>query len=324
MKIQHPFPLYFSLFLLFLATTTILISPSHGALGKCNPSDYNALMNTKKSLKNPYELTSWNPNTDCCEWYEVKCDPKTNRITEFSLVGSSSVGGLSGQIPSSIGSLSYLESVGFWNYKHIIGSIPLSIKVKASQLPRSQLSESLSGSIPPNLSELKNLEAIHLDRNRLMGPIPESFGSFPGPTTPSHLYLSHNQLSGQIPKSLDALDSSIDLSWNRFVGNASMLFNPNHGSTYYMDLSRNQFEFDLTKAKFPMSLIWLDLSHNKIFGRIPEEIKGLGLETFNVSYNNLYGKIPYGGKMQSFHNTAYFLNKCLCGPPLMGCKKLNA
>ncbi|KAI3949601.1 hypothetical protein MKW98_020923 [Papaver atlanticum] len=348
MKIQHSFSLYYSLLLLFLATTAILISPSHGALGKCNPSDYKALMNIKKSLNNPYELTSWKPNTDCCEWYEVKCDRKTNRITELSLVRSSSVGGLSGQIPSSSGSLPYLESIVFRNYKNITGSIPLSItKLKhLSSLDLSYLSLSgpvpnflnqltaltylglsfnqFTGSIPPNLSELKNLVAMDLSMNRLTGSIPETFGSFPGPTT-LHLYLSHNQLSGRIPKSLGALDGSIDLSWNRFVGDASMLFNPYHGSAYYIDLSRNQFEFDLTKVKFPMSLIWLDLSHNKIFGRIPDEIKGLvGLQTFNVSYNNLCGKIPYGGKMQSFHNTAYFHNKRLCGPPLMGCKNLNA
>ncbi|KAI3982118.1 hypothetical protein MKX01_019024 [Papaver californicum] len=109
-------------------------------------------MNIEKSLTNPYELTSWVPNTDCCEWYVVKCDRKTNRIKDFSLFQSSS--------------------------------------------------------------------------------------------------------------------------------------------------------FDLTKVKFPKTLTWLDLSHNKIFGRLPEEIKGSELELLNVRCHNLCGKLPYGGKTQSFHNTA--------------------
>ncbi|RZC71843.1 hypothetical protein C5167_035661 [Papaver somniferum] len=181
-----------------------------------------------------------------------------------------------------------------------------------------------SGSIPPNLSELKNLESIDLSRNRLKGSIPEFFGRFPGPLIPN-LFLSHNQISGPIPKSLGALDyGSIDLSRNRFVGDASVFFNTKHGLTRYIDLSRNLFEFDLSNVKFPKSLTWLDLSHNKIFGRIPKEISGLKLQMLNVSYNSLCGKIPYGGKMQSFEKNEYFHNKCLCGPPMAGCKKVNA
>ncbi|KAI3964400.1 hypothetical protein MKX01_028735 [Papaver californicum] len=338
MKIQQPSPLYFSLFLLFLAaTTTTLISPSHGALGKCNPSDYKALMNIKKSLNNPYELTTWVPNTDCCEWYVVKCDPKTNRINELSLFQRTTGGGLSGQIPSSVGDLPYLESLMFRKFKNITGTIPQSItKLKhLRSLDLTYLSLSgpvpnflnqltaltfldlsfneFTGSIPSTLSELKNLESIDLSRNRLTGSIPESFGRFPGPIIPHLFFL------------LGALDyGSIDLSWNRFVGDASVFFNAKHGLTSSIILSRNQFEFDLTKVNFPKSLTWLDLSHNKIFGSIPEEIKGLELQMLNVSYNRLCGKIPHGGKMQNFDNTNYFHNKCLCGPPMTDSKKVNA
>lgn len=86
--------------------------------------------------------------------------------------------------------------------------------------------------------------------------------------------------------------------------------------TRLIDLSRNLLEFDLTKVKFPKSLTSLDISHNKIFGGIPEEIKGLDLQLLNVSYNRLCGQIPNGGKLQSFGNTSYFHNRCLCGPPL--------
>ncbi|KAI3845796.1 hypothetical protein MKW98_016555, partial [Papaver atlanticum] len=247
---QHSFSLYYSLFLLFLAITTTLVSPSHGALGKCNPSDYKALMNIKKSLNNPYELTSWKPNTDCCEWYVVKCDRTTNRIKEFSLFQSSSVGGLSGQISSSIGDLPYLETIIFRSFKNVTGPIPQSI------------------------TKLKHLTMLEL---------------------------SHLSLSGPVPNFLNQLTN-----------------------LNYLDLSSNQLEFDLAKVKFPKSLTWLDLSNNKIFGTIPEDMKDLDLHMLNVSYNNLCGKIPYGGKMQSFQNTAYFHNKCLCGPPMTGCKKVIA
>ncbi|KAI3942264.1 hypothetical protein MKW92_006431 [Papaver armeniacum] len=306
MKIQHSFPLYYSLILLFLATTTTLISPSHGALGKCNPSDYKALMNIKKSLNNPYHLASWVPNTDCCEWYVVKCDRNTNRINELTVfqgeisgqIPSSHLTNVTGTIPRSITKLKRLIMLDL-THLSLSGPVPNFLN-QLTTLTYLDLSfNQFTGSIPPNLSELKNLGAINLSRNRLTGSIPESFGIL----------------------SLGSLDyGRIHLSRNRFAGDASVFFNAKHGLTSYIDLSRNQIEFDLSKVEFPKSLTWLDLSHNKIFGRIPEEIKGLELHMLNVSYNRLCGKIPYGGKMQSFDNTDYFHNKCLCGPPMAGCK----
>ncbi|KAI3969989.1 hypothetical protein MKW92_014111 [Papaver armeniacum] len=329
MKIQHSFPLYYSLILLFLAITIILISPSHGALGKCNPSDYKALMNFKKSLspsESSWELTSWVQNTDCCDWHGVTCDDKANRVEGLDISASD----ISGQIPSSVGDLPYLVSFAFSNSKNVTGSIPQSItKLKhlrmlalgslslSGPVPNflNQLSaltyldlsyNQFSGSIPPSLSDLNNIETIHLGGNKLTGSIPESFGRFTGMDS---LELSGNKLTGPIPKSLGALNIHyVDLSRNKLVGDASMLFNPNHGLTSHIDLSRNQFEFDLSKVKFPKDLNWLDISHNKIFGGIPEEIKSLdNLYKLKVGYNKLCGKIPAGGIMQRFKSTSFFI-----------------
>ena len=80
-------------------------------------------------------------------------------------------------------------------------------------------------------------------------------------------------------------------------------------------------DFDLTNVKFRVTLIHLDLSHNMIRGRIPEQIKDLNLfNGLNMSYNRLCGKIPSGGKSRKYDVTAYFHNKCLCGTPLPACK----
>ncbi|KAI3845793.1 hypothetical protein MKW98_016552 [Papaver atlanticum] len=333
MRIHHQCPLYYSLFL-FLLATAILISPSHGYLGKCNPSDYKALMNIKKSLS-PYEfsweLNSWVQNTDCCDWHGVICDDKSNCVAGLSILG----GEISGQIPSSVGDLPYLVSLSFRNIKNITGSVPQSI-TKLKHLIRLDLSylslsgpvpnflnqltalnfldlsyNQISGSIPPNLSDLKHIRTIQLDGNELTGSIPELFGKFTG--TVPELYLSRNKLTGPIPKSLGALGyREINLSRNKLTWDASILFNPNHSSTTFIDLSRNQFEFDFTNVKFPKDLNWLDISHNKIFGGIPEEIKDLeSLEMLKVGYNRLCGKIPTGGNMERFKSTSFFHNKCL-------------
>ncbi|CAL5346717.1 unnamed protein product [Camellia sinensis] len=67
-------------------------------------------------------------------------------------------------------------------------------------------------------AKLTNLAAIHLDRNKLTGIIPESFRKFTG-SVPD-LYLSHNQLTRPVPKSLGNLDfTRLDLSRNQLLGN---------------------------------------------------------------------------------------------------------
>jgi Leucine-rich repeat (LRR) protein len=165
---------------------------------------------------------------------------------------------------------------------------------------------------------LPNLGALHLDRNRLIGSIPESFGTFKG-SVPD-LYLSHNQLTGEIPASLGNMDFSvIDLSRNKLVGDASMLFGLNK-TTRNVYLSRNILKFNLSNVTFPSGLDNLDISHNKIFGSIPPQMTQIPLQSLNMSYNRLCGQIPVGGKLQSFDNSTYFHNRCLCGVPLENCK----
>ncbi|XP_022151656.1 polygalacturonase inhibitor-like, partial [Momordica charantia] len=134
------------------------------------------------------------------------------------------------------------------------------------------------------------------------------------------LYLSHNQLSGEIPTSLAGIDFNvIDLSRNKLQGDASMIFGGNK-TTQIVNLSRNLLEFNLSAVVFPQSLTSLDLNHNKIFGGIPPEMTKLSFQFMNVSYNRLCGEIPVGGQLQSFDVYSYFHNKCLCGAPLGSCK----
>ena len=92
----------------------------------------------------------------------------------------------------------------------------------------------------------------------------DSFGKFTG-SVPD-LYLSHNQLTGEVPNSLGDLNFTvIDFSRNKLVGDISFLFGSNK-TIQIVDFSRNLFKFDLTKVVFPASLTSLDLNHNTITG----------------------------------------------------------
>ncbi|KAL3812334.1 hypothetical protein ACJIZ3_013602 [Penstemon smallii] len=304
---------------------------------KCNPQDKKVLLQIKKDLNNPYHLASWNPNTDCCSWYVVDCDPITNRINNLHVFAAN----ISGQIPDAVGNLPFLESLMFHKITNLTGTIPSSItkltRLKSltiswtnisGQIP-SFLSElkaltsldlsfnNFNGQIPPELAQLRNLTGLRLDRNQLTGSIPESFGEL----TPSlqYIYMSHNQISGTIPKGWGSLNFTlIQLQRNRIEGDVSVLFGKNK-TVDQVDISRNLLEFDFSNLEFPESLGTLDLNHNRITGSLPMGLIDVENLNLNVSYNRLCGRIPVGGRLQELDYTAYFHNRCLCGAPLPEC-----
>jgi len=61
----------------------------------------------------------------------------------------------------------------------------------------------------------------------------------------------------------------------------------------------------------------LDFSLNQLGGQIPQSLSSLSfLGYLNLSFNNLTGKIPSGTQLQGFTTLSYMGNHDLCGPPL--------
>ncbi|XP_031487273.1 polygalacturonase inhibitor-like [Nymphaea colorata] len=275
--------------------------------------------------------------TDCCHLTNmIRCNPNTSSVTSFTLNSYQ----LNAPIPAAIGKFANLQYVSIHNMPNLHGGIPPSFASltkltylrisgtnvsgpiptwlnRLTNLESLDLSfNQLSGSIPPTLANLPKLTMLHLDRNMLTGPLPDSFGQFRGANL--QIFLSHNSLSGAVPKSLAQADfARIDLDRNQLVGDPSPLFNNRSKSLTSIILSRNLFNFDLTSVVFPSGLWILDFSHNMIYGSIPTQIVELpNLQQFNVSYNRLCGEIPQGGNMQKLDSSSYMHNRCLCGPPL--------
>ncbi|KAL0900314.1 hypothetical protein Bca101_084275 [Brassica carinata] len=299
----------------------------------CNSKDEHTLLQIKKHFNNPDLLSTWTPATDCCtSWTGIECT--NGRVTLLSMSKDDK---LFGHIPDQIGDLPELQSLDM-SFMNLTGNIPRTI-TKLKYLDFLFLKwNRLSGPIPEYIKELKNvtfmdlsfnkftgpvpgwltqmpkLQTFQIDNNSLTGPIPNSFGSFVDNVP--NLFLSNNKLSGKIPESLSKIDfQAIVLGGNSFTGDGSMFFGGNK-RTVQVDLSRNKFEFDLSKIKFGKSMALLDLSHNQIFGTLPRELTELHLQRFNISYNRLCGKIPRGGKLQTFKSYEFAHNRCLCGSPL--------
>ncbi|CAI9100125.1 OLC1v1037055C1 [Oldenlandia corymbosa var. corymbosa] len=170
-------------------------------------------------------------------------------------------------------------------------------------------SGNISAPIPPPIGT----SSPEASRN-LLDTGPELHPTFISPTTIS---------PGPVPESFGNLNFSIeiDLSRNQLDGDPSFLFGKSK-TVQSIDLSRNMFEFNFSKVEIPVNLTYLDLSHNKIFGSLPQGLTEMRLGSLNVSYNRLCGEIPQGGELQSFqfHEYSFLHNRCLCGAPLPPCK----
>ncbi len=187
----------------------------------------------------------------------------------------------------------------------------------------------LSGTLPPSLGNLSNLQDLYLGTNQLTGPIPTQIGSLMSlqslvlggcsPLPCNFLPGTTNQLSGNIPTQLGNLTSlrHLDLSGNQLtgsiptqIGSATSLqdlylgFNHLSGgiptqignltSLHYLGLSSNQLSGGIpTQIGNLSSLRYLDLSRNQVTGSIPTQIgSATSLQFLYLADNHLSGSIP--------------------------------
>ncbi|OEL16966.1 Polygalacturonase inhibitor 1 [Dichanthelium oligosanthes] len=321
---------------LLLLLLYVYTAPSSAA--DCDPADRAALLRVKAQLGDPVRLSAWQPSTNCCAWDPaVICDaagrvtalalyslpdvsarvpPALGDLAALEILQVVSVPGMSGPVPASFANLTRLRDLDI-NGTSISGPVPGSLLAGATKLSTLAIANSkLAGPIPASLAALPNLRYLDLSGNLLTGAIPPGLlhGSF------RFLLLSSNQLTGEIPSGYGDDDvDTINLSRNQLTGDPSpFLFGITKPSAK-IDLSWNALEFDMTGVRFPHHLRFLDLSHNRIRGRVAKSLMDVRLEHLDVSYNELCGEIPAGRFMSAHGAECYAHNRCLCGTPLPPC-----
>ncbi|KAL1370837.1 hypothetical protein HN51_001020 [Arachis hypogaea] len=163
--------------LLLILVLTADASPST-EVNTMLPSDAVSLLSfkSKADLDNKL-LYALNERYDYCEWQGVKC--AQGRVVRFVVQGFS-----------------------------LRGTFAADTLARLDQLRVLSLrNNSLSGTIP-DLSPLKNLKSLFLDRNRFSGTFPLSVLTLHRLVT---LSLAHNELAGPIPVRLNSLDRLISL-----------------------------------------------------------------------------------------------------------------
>ncbi|PUZ45263.1 hypothetical protein GQ55_8G207800 [Panicum hallii var. hallii] len=174
----------------------------------------------------------------------------------------------SGRLPSTLANLTMLSELYLAN-NNFVGPIPSGLfNISTPSIGLDLSYNSLEGSIPQEIGNLKSLVEFHAESNKLSGEIPAALGDCQGLR---YLYLQNNILTGNITGHLSQLKSLeiFDLSSNnlsgqipKFLGNLTMLS--------YLNLSFNNFMGEVPTFGVFANATAISIQHNgKLCGGIP-------------------------------------------------------
>lgn len=164
----------------------------------------------------------------------------------------------------------------------------------------------IAGEIPEEIGQMSNLVSLRLENNQFSGSIPSSFSNL---TKLENLWLSNNQLSGSLPdlSRLIALET-LSVSNNTLSGDIPAFGKVGSLKLADIDLSGNKLTGKLTEDLQNLTeLTYLILTDNLLSGDLPAEVLGAetggawsdiknltNLRFLLLSNNNFTGTIPSG------------------------------
>ncbi|WMV60167.1 hypothetical protein MTR67_053552 [Solanum verrucosum] len=213
------------------------------------------------------------------------------RLSENSFIGP---------FPASILNLTHLEYLDM-SSNSLSGPLPSNPSMLQNVLSLDLSYNSLNGTIPSWVFSLPLLPSLSLQHNRFRGLADEVIKTNP---TLKEVHLSNNQLSGSFPQSLVNLTNleTLGISSNNITVDEGMNITfLSLSSLFLSSCQLKDFPHFLRNVK---TLVYLDISNNKIRGQIPDWFSGMrwdSLQFLNLSHNSLTGHLP----QFRYHNLQY-------------------
>ncbi|KAF1864217.1 hypothetical protein Lal_00048782 [Lupinus albus] len=229
---------------------------------------------------------------------------------------------LQGGIPSDIGRCATLRRL-ILNENNLTGFLPdfeSNLNLRYIDISKNNI----SGEIPSNLKNCKNLTEINISMNRFSGIIPSELGKLVKLVS---LDLSHNKLEGSVPPQLsnctkmdyfdvgfNFLNGTFPSSLRTWTRISTIILRENHFTggipgvlSEFSTLRELQLGGNLFGGEIPLSMgtlqklfYGLNLSANGLTAEIPLEIRKLQeLQSLDLSLNNLTGSIDVLGDLVS-------------------------
>ncbi|XP_044507769.1 probable LRR receptor-like serine/threonine-protein kinase At3g47570 isoform X2 [Mangifera indica] len=244
----------------------------------------------------------------------------------------------SGFIPGAIGNLKFLETLSLennyftstpdltflsnltnckslrvlWLGNNPLNSIlPGSIGNLSISLEQFDINDcNISGKIPKEIGNLKNLIELQLQDNELTGPIPVTLD---GLQNLQRLYLQNNKFEGLIPDIFCHLHElgELNLKGNKFYGAIPACIG-NLTTLRKLFLGSNKLISSIPSTLWNLEdLLYVDLSENFLDGSIPLDIGNLKVAiTIDLSRNLLSGEIPIAiGSLENLQNLSLRYNR---------------
>ncbi|XP_019191298.1 PREDICTED: systemin receptor SR160-like [Ipomoea nil] len=218
---------------------------------------------------------------------------------------------LSGSMPESLSNCTNLKWISLSN-NLLSGAIPVSLGTLSNLSILKLGNNTISGNIPAELGHCRSLLWLDLNTNFLNGTIPPAlflqsgFIATPLLTEKQYVYIKNDgseqchgagnilEFGGITQDRLDRISMRNPCNFTRvYEGITQPTFNHN-GSIIFLDLSYNKLEGSIPKELSSMYyLSILNLGHNDLSGPIPQELGDLkNFAILDLSHNQLNGSIP--------------------------------
>ncbi|QHN96512.1 uncharacterized protein [Arachis hypogaea] len=247
----------------------------------CFREEKRSLLELKTAYSNHSLLPSWvddvvDPNSNCCDWECVECDPSSGYVFNLSLsnIRDRDAYGRCFSTP--------------FNWSLLLTFPQLTILDLSHNCFQNFVCQ--GGSIPINMFEGRDTSApiglhiLDLSHNKFSGHLPFSFTISPSLV---FINLKGNDLTGKIPNYYPRGDNivAIDFSDNNFKGHIPESIYSLKSLTFLL-LAGNQLQEQLSSGICELrNLQILDLSRNKFTGSIPSCFNNIAFQDVNFVFS---------------------------------------